>query len=67
MSEFGVEAYARARKLEREANSDKMARDWKRVALVVARRMSKRGGPETRDSPASSGVRFSRRTGADRL
>jgi hypothetical protein len=38
MSEFGDEAYAEARRQERKANRDKTARDWRRVALVVARR-----------------------------
>jgi hypothetical protein len=37
MNEFGDEAYAEARRREREANRDKTARDWRRVALVVAR------------------------------
>jgi hypothetical protein len=38
MKEFGDEAYAEARRREREANRDERARDWRRVALVVARR-----------------------------
>jgi hypothetical protein len=38
MSEFGDEAYAEARRREREANRDEPAGDWRRVALVVARR-----------------------------
>jgi hypothetical protein len=41
MREFGVEAYAEARRREREANRDGTARDWSRVALVVARRTSR--------------------------
>jgi hypothetical protein len=44
MSEFGDEAYAEARRREREANRDKTARDWRRVALVVARRTPRRVG-----------------------
>jgi hypothetical protein len=46
MSEFGDEAYAEARRREREANRDKTARDWRRVALVVARRTPRRVGLE---------------------
>jgi hypothetical protein len=37
MSEFGDEAYAEARRREREDPSDERARDWRRIALVVAR------------------------------
>ena len=44
MSEFGDEAYAEARRREREANRDKTAGDWRRVALVVARRTPRRVG-----------------------
>ena len=40
MGEFGDEAYAEARRRESEANRDKTAGDWRRVALVVARRTS---------------------------
>ena len=39
MSEFGDDAYAEARRRER----DERARDWGRVALVVARRTSRLG------------------------
>jgi hypothetical protein len=46
MSEFGDEAYAEARRREREANRDRTARDWRRVALVVARRTPRRVGLE---------------------
>jgi hypothetical protein len=46
MSEFGDEAYAEARRREGEANRDKTARDWRRVALVVARRTPRRVGLE---------------------
>jgi hypothetical protein len=42
MTEFGAEAYAEARRREREANSVGTAGDWRRVALVVARRTSVR-------------------------
>ena len=44
MSEFGDEAYAEARRREREADRDTTARDWRRVALVVARRTPRRVG-----------------------
>ena len=37
MRDFGDEAYAEARRREREARGDERARDWRRVALVVAR------------------------------
>ena len=37
MREFGDEAYAEARRRERKATGDETARDWSRVALVVAR------------------------------
>jgi hypothetical protein len=42
MSEFGVEAYAEARRRQCEARSDRSARDWRRVALSIARRTSAR-------------------------
>ncbi len=38
MRKFGDEAYAEARRRERRATGDETARDWSRVALVVARR-----------------------------
>jgi len=41
MSEFGDEAYAEARRREREGDRDGTARDWGRVALIVARRTSR--------------------------
>jgi hypothetical protein len=43
MRGFGDEAYAEARRREREAPGDERARDWRQVALVVARRTSRRG------------------------
>jgi hypothetical protein len=46
MSEFGDEAYAEARRREGEANRDETARDWRRVALVVARRTPRPVGLE---------------------
>jgi hypothetical protein len=40
MTGFGAEAYAEARRRERESKSAGTARDWRRVALVVARQTS---------------------------
>jgi len=51
ISEFGVEAYAEARRREREANSAATARDWRRVASVIARRTSKRTALDTATRP----------------
>jgi hypothetical protein len=42
INDFGVEAYCEARRREHEASSDAMAKDWGQIALVVARKMSKR-------------------------
>jgi hypothetical protein len=53
MSEFGDQAYAEARRREREADRDKTARDWRRVALVVARRTPRRVGLEAAIPPPS--------------
>jgi len=41
ISEFGEGAYAEAQRREHEAQSDLKARDWRRVAAIVARRMSR--------------------------
>jgi hypothetical protein len=46
MSAFGDEAYAEARRRESAANHDGTAGDWRRVALVVARRTCRRVGLE---------------------
>ena len=46
MDEFGDEAYAEARRRERQANRDEMAGVWRRVALVVARWTPRRTRPE---------------------
>jgi hypothetical protein len=46
MDEFGDEAYAEARRREREARRDEMAGAWRRVALVVARWTPRRVAPE---------------------
>jgi hypothetical protein len=43
MREFGDEAYAEARRREREGSREGTARDWRRVALVVARRTTRLG------------------------
>jgi hypothetical protein len=42
-TKFGVDAYAEARRREREANHRGTAQDWSRVALVVARRTTRLG------------------------
>jgi hypothetical protein len=42
MNAFGDEAYAEARRRERDAGRDEAAGDWRRVALVVARRTPRR-------------------------
>jgi hypothetical protein len=44
ISEFGPGAYAEVHRREREAQSDSRARDWRRVAAIVARRMSRPAG-----------------------
>jgi hypothetical protein len=41
ISEFGVEAHAEARRRQREAKSVGAAREWRGVASVIARRMSR--------------------------
>ena len=46
MDEFGDAAYSEARRREYEANRHEMAGDWRRVALVVARRTPRRFGPD---------------------
>ena len=46
MEEFGHEAYAEARRRERQANRDEMAGVWRRVALVVARWTPRPVGPD---------------------
>jgi hypothetical protein len=43
LRDFGDEAYAEARRREREAHGRERARDWRRVALVVARRACRQG------------------------
>ncbi len=46
MRKFGDEAYAEARRRERKATGDETARDWSRVALVVARRTCVHGSDD---------------------
>jgi hypothetical protein len=41
---FGVEAYCEARRRERGASSEAIARDWGRVARAVARKTKRRTG-----------------------
>jgi len=52
ISEFGVEARAEARRREREVNSTAAARDWKRVASVIARRTPKRAALDAATGPS---------------
>jgi hypothetical protein len=51
MSAFGDEAYAEARRRERDAGRDEAAGDWRRVALVVARRTPRRAHVEAASPP----------------
>jgi hypothetical protein len=51
MNAFGEEAYAEARRREREAGRDEAAGDWRRVALVVARRTPRRAHAEAASPP----------------
>jgi hypothetical protein len=51
ITEFGVEAHAEARRRQREAKSVG-AREWRRVASVIARRMSRRAILEAPKRPA---------------
>ena len=44
---LGVEACAQARQRELEASSDAMAREWNRIAFVIARKTSTRFGLDT--------------------
>ena len=46
ISYFGVEAYFEARRREREASSEAIAKDWSRVARAVARKTKRRIDPE---------------------
>jgi hypothetical protein len=51
MDAFGDEAYAEARRRERDAGRDEAAGDWRRVALVVARRTPRRAHVEAANLP----------------
>ena len=42
ISDLGGEAYAVARRRAEEASSDRLARDWSDVALVIARKTGRR-------------------------
>ena len=42
ISDFGADAHFEARRKEHEASSDAIAKDWGQIALVVARKVSKR-------------------------
>ena len=44
---YAVEAYAEARRREREARTEDEAKNWSRVALAIARKTSKRVGLDT--------------------
>ena len=45
--DLGDRAFSEARRREREASSDAIARDWSRVAIAVARKTCKRVGLDT--------------------
>jgi hypothetical protein len=54
--DVGVNAYAEARRLEREANSIKEARDCNRIALATARRTYKAVGIDAASRIASDAI-----------
>jgi len=56
MSRYGEEAYAEARRRERRGGRDGTARDWRRVALVVARWTRAPAAAAQAPSPASGPV-----------
>jgi hypothetical protein len=45
--DFGVAAYYQARRMEHEASSRAMARDWARIALTIAQKTDRRVSPDT--------------------
>ena len=45
MRDLGAAAYSEARRREHEASSEAVARDWRRVAVAVARRFGSQIGP----------------------
>jgi hypothetical protein len=49
--EFGVDAYAEARRKEFEASSDTIARDWDRIAVAIAKRTGLEFVQETPSDP----------------
>jgi hypothetical protein len=51
MTEFGGAAGGEARRRERQANSAGTARDWRRVASVIARRTPRRGALDASTCP----------------
>jgi hypothetical protein len=51
VGEFGVEAGGEARRRERQASSAGTARDWRRVASVIARRTSQRAALDATSRP----------------
>ena len=54
--ELGVEAYAEARRREYESSDDAMAREWNRIALVVAGKIGKHIGLDTSSRMAMNAV-----------
>jgi hypothetical protein len=49
--EFGVDAYAEARRKEFEASSDTIASDWDRIAVAIAKRTGLKVVQETPSDP----------------
>ena len=47
ISDLGDGAYVEARRREREASSDEMEREWRRIALAIARKTGKSVGLDT--------------------
>jgi hypothetical protein len=64
ISEFGAEAGGEARRRQREANSAGTARDWRRVAAVIARRSPRLAA---RDVVTRRLLKFGSATGPTRL
>ncbi len=53
IADLGAEAYSEARRRAHEASSDALARDWDRVALAVARKLTSDAGTEVSDRMAA--------------
>ena len=51
--ELGADAYAEARRRELEASSDALAKDWDRVALAIARKLTSDSGAEVSERMAA--------------